>query len=265
MEGGFDMNVKDYYEGYDEEGRLARDPFHRTEFLLTLRMLEPYIREGDRILDIGSGPGAYTFHYASLGHEVTAVDLSPKHVSAIRSKAEALPEGRRVTAYEGDATDLPALGNAVYDAVLCMGPLYHLNTEELWDRCLKECLRFLKPGGILAAAYVNRAGAYLYRALRNPEVLTEQHPDVVFAPDGTFRDGCFHHASPEEVERVMARYPLERLEHAATDGVSALMKDTVNRLDGGQYQAWLDYLYRVNREPHQLGTSLHNLYIARKI
>jgi len=49
--------------------------------------------------------------------------------------------------------DLSAFADGSYDAVLVLGPLYHLYTDA--DKCavLNEAKRVLRPGGILFAAY----------------------------------------------------------------------------------------------------------------
>lgn len=41
--------------------RLETHPF---EFIFTTYMMDKYIRGGDRILDIGGGPGRYSIYYA---------------------------------------------------------------------------------------------------------------------------------------------------------------------------------------------------------
>ena len=58
--------VKKYYDDgpQTEWDRLDQHPF---EFILTTYMMDKYIRPGDRVLDIGGGPGRYSV-YLSLIH-----------------------------------------------------------------------------------------------------------------------------------------------------------------------------------------------------
>ena len=42
-----------------------------------VRMLEGYVRPGDRVLDAGAGPGRFTLELLRLGAHVTALDISP--------------------------------------------------------------------------------------------------------------------------------------------------------------------------------------------
>lgn len=259
------QEVINYYNRYDEDSRLVRDNYHRTEFMVTLKLLEPYLQEGARILDAGAGTGRYACHYAGLGYQVDALDLTPKHVEMIREKAQKFNLEDRLGAFVGNACDLSLFPDESYDMVLCMGPLYHLPDEAGRVQCLKECLRVLKPGGVLAIAYVNRAGEYLYRVAATPVILTEQPPAHALAgTTGLVGGGCFVVLDPHQVEDLAASLPLAPLAHASTDGLSAVLRETVNHLTEEQYAAWLDYMMAVCRDSNQIGTSLHNLYIGRK-
>lgn len=64
--------------------RLETHPF---EFIFTTYMMDKYIRNGDRILDIGGGPGRYSIYYAKKNCDVTLVDLSPGNIALAKEKA----------------------------------------------------------------------------------------------------------------------------------------------------------------------------------
>ncbi|MCM3741243.1 hypothetical protein M3210_13285 [Oceanobacillus luteolus] len=66
--------VKKFYDetvDYEWE-RLER---HKVEFELTKRYLNRYIKPGDKVLDLGGGPGRYSLYLAELGCAVTLADL----------------------------------------------------------------------------------------------------------------------------------------------------------------------------------------------
>ena len=71
--------VKEYYDqdSMAEWNRLDEHPF---EFLIAVKMMERYIKPGDKILDIGGGPGRYSLYFAKKGYDVTLVDLSDGNV-----------------------------------------------------------------------------------------------------------------------------------------------------------------------------------------
>ena len=70
--------LENYYNNYDEESRLVRDKTHTIEFITTTKFIDKYLKDGDRILEIGAGTGRYTIHYALKGFEVDAVELVKK-------------------------------------------------------------------------------------------------------------------------------------------------------------------------------------------
>lgn len=257
-------NIIEFYNHYDEDSRLDRDNYHRTEFLVTLKLLESYLAPGSRILDAGAGTGRYSCYYAELGHSVVGLDLTPRHVESIRNKAAQPHLEDRLSAVLGDARDLSMFQDESFDAVFCMGPLYHLKDDASRTACMDECLRVLKKGGLLAVAYVNRAGAYLYEISRNPSVLTEQPPAHVLSANGGLNNDCFVTLSPQEIEKFMDQFPIILKEHAATEGVSAIMCELVNKMSAEQFEAWLEFMLLTNRKSDNLGTSIHNLFIAQK-
>lgn len=55
---------------------------------------------------------------------------------------------------EVTATDLSRFPDAAFDAVLLLGPLYHLLEEEERRQAMAEAYRVLKPGGPLFAAFI---------------------------------------------------------------------------------------------------------------
>ncbi|MEV4285604.1 class I SAM-dependent methyltransferase [Nonomuraea bangladeshensis] len=63
-----------------------------------------------------------------------------------------------MTARLGDARRLP-VADASQDAVLLLGPLYHLPDRADRVRALTEARRALRPGGVVAAATINRHAA----------------------------------------------------------------------------------------------------------
>ena len=67
-----DENTKIIRDYYDENVQKEWDRIpNRPEFMLTCRMLDRYIKPGDKVLDIGGGPGRYSFYLAHKGCDVT--------------------------------------------------------------------------------------------------------------------------------------------------------------------------------------------------
>ena len=141
-----ERDILSYYESYDEEGRLARGSgaleFARMQELIG-RFLAP---PPQVVLDGGGGPGRYACWLAADGYEVHLVDPVPRVVEQARAASAAQPDYLLASAIAGDARSLPHVAGSA-DAVLLMGPLYHLPEREQRLAALREAHRVLKPGG----------------------------------------------------------------------------------------------------------------------
>ena len=76
-------HVVDTYENYKEEDRLTTNNARRIEFETTVRVMQELIGTDKKILDCAAGTGVYAFHFADRGHEVTATDITPRHVEIL--------------------------------------------------------------------------------------------------------------------------------------------------------------------------------------
>lgn len=140
------------------------------EFALTMRALKRHLSPGSAILDVGGGPGRYAISLAEQGHRVSLLDLAPANLAFAREKAAQ----RGVTLdgfHHGNALDLSAWEAERFDAVLLMGPLYHLLDSADRERAVREALRVLKPGGLLAATVILRYAPLRDLAAYEPEQL----------------------------------------------------------------------------------------------
>jgi 2-polyprenyl-3-methyl-5-hydroxy-6-metoxy-1,4-benzoquinol methylase len=65
-------NLKTYYNKFNEEKRL--DTKHgQIEFLTSIKYIENYLKEGNKIIDIGAGTSKYSKYFADKGYDVFAV------------------------------------------------------------------------------------------------------------------------------------------------------------------------------------------------
>jgi ubiquinone/menaquinone biosynthesis C-methylase UbiE len=140
--------VRFYSETIDEAERLSTTADGRLEMVRTQELLRRRLpKPPAKVLDVGGGPGAHARWLVADGYAVHLVDPVPRHVE------QAAQTG--ATAELGDARALAA-ANGSYDVVLVLGPLYHLLDRADRDRALAEAYRVLRPGGLVAAAGINR-------------------------------------------------------------------------------------------------------------
>ena len=115
------------------------------------KVLDAMPAEGS-LLDVGCGGGHLLLDLARAhpGWRLTGLDLSADQVRRAGKRAREL--AGRITFITGSAQDLP-FPDASFDAVVSVCSIKH------WPdalRGLSECLRVLRPGGVLVVAEVER-------------------------------------------------------------------------------------------------------------
>jgi SAM-dependent methyltransferase len=116
------------------------------------------------VADIGGGPGRYTLELAGRGYTVLHRDLVPLHVEQLRAASG--PVADRIHTAVGDARDLDLDDDSV-DAVLLLGPLYHLVERDQRVLALREVLRVARPGAPVLVSAISRWAPRLHGYLGN--------------------------------------------------------------------------------------------------
>lgn len=250
--------LKKYYENEGlEDLRLRADGQQHLEFMTAVKYIERYIAPGSKILDSCAGSGIYSFYLAGKGHTVTAGDIVPFNVEIIREKQQANPVLHDV--YLGDARKLPQFAGGSFDAVLCMGALYHLLEEGGRSEVISESLRLIKEGGLFVFTYLNRYAVILNDSRGDLDNIDEI---LKFAHEG--REGIFYASHPAEMENMFESFGIEKLCHVALDGMVNFMHDTAKLINDVGIKKWQKYHFEVCEEYSLLGSSYHNMFIGRK-
>ncbi|MFD6141316.1 class I SAM-dependent methyltransferase [Promicromonospora sp. NPDC060271] len=155
-----DTRVQEYYSGrtgWDEHARLTVGSAQgRVEHTRTQELIRQRLSPGARVLDVGGATGVHAAPLAQDGYDVLLVDPVAAQV-AIAARHGTFE------ARVGDARDLggPGLGLAddAFDAVLLLGPLYHLASRADRLVALREAVRVTRPGGTVVAAGITRLAA----------------------------------------------------------------------------------------------------------
>lgn len=262
-----------FYERGLERDRLASGT-GALELARTQALLERYLPPAPAaIADIGGGPGRYAIWLAGRGYSVHLVDPVPLHVEQARLAARALPGGTLGSAEVGDAREL-RLADASVDAVLLLGPLYHLTERADRVRVLAEARRVCRPGGVIIAAAISRFASTL-DGLRAGYLLDPKFAAVAAADRGDgrhhnptgdpayFTTSYFHH--PDELAGECEAAGLTHKLTVAVEGPGWFLPDLDTWFaDEGRRTILLDALTALEGEPTLAGMSAHLLAIARR-
>jgi ubiquinone/menaquinone biosynthesis C-methylase UbiE len=226
------------------------------------------------VLDVGGGPGVYACWLAAHGYEVHLVDPVPLHVEQALQARQERGDCPLAGASVGDARRLERPAASV-DAVLLMGPLYHLTERPDRLRALREAKRVVRPGGWVFAVGISRF-ASLFDGLAAGFL---DDPDFVRIVERDLRDGqhrnpanhpayfttaFFHH--PDELLAEVREAGLAPVEAVAIEGPGWWMPREFGAWwdDPARRERLLAAVRAVEREPSLLGLGPHLMVIARR-
>jgi SAM-dependent methyltransferase len=151
-------DIAAYYNA-DPQREATRLERHQLEYDLTWRYLDHFLPQGKgRILEIGAATGRYTVGLAQRGYTVTAVDMSAGLLERCCQRIADAGLSDKVCFVLADARDLSPVTERGFDAVLLMGPLYHLVFEEDRKAALRQAYERLRAGGLIFSAFISRFG-----------------------------------------------------------------------------------------------------------
>lgn len=267
-----DRGFRTHYNRGVERDRLLAGSSN-LEFERTKRIILQYLRKRpSTILDVGGGPGRYSFWLAEMGHSSHLIDVLPLHIrQAGRFQRDAKHPLASIAL--GDARNL-RFEKASVDAVLLFGPMYHLVRKIERLKALSEARRVLKPNGLLFVAAISKFASVLDGSARGfiqdpgfikiiqNDLKTGQHRNPTNHP-GYFATAFFHHPRELEDEVKQAKFRSVRL-YAVTGFAWLLPNFGKIWNDAKPKRVLMQLLDRTEQEPSLLGVSDHLLAVARK-
>ena len=267
--------IRAYYDGFDEWGRLDA-PAGRLEFERTLALLDRRLAPASRVLDLGGGPGRYTIALAQCGHRVWLADISPQQLAVAREKIAEAGVGESVESIdEATATDLAIYADGAFDAVVALGPFYHLVTEDERTQAAREIARVLDNGGLLFAAFMPRLTGLAGLIDRATADAAQVPPDALAAALETgvfqnptargFQEGFY--AEPDEIGGLFAAQGFTRLDLQSLRGLAFGREDTLLALRDkapALYESVVSLVDATAQDPRVIALCGHALYVGKK-
>ncbi|MCP5031685.1 MAG: class I SAM-dependent methyltransferase [Actinomycetia bacterium] len=259
-----DAAVLAYYQQGHERGRL--ETWCQLEFIRTQELLHRFLPPPPaRVLDVGGAAGIHAKPLADAGYDMTLTDPVSLHID--QARAAGIPQAEL-----GDARQL-RFDDDTFDAVLLLGPLYHLPNRCDRIRAIKEARRVAGPSGLVLAAIISRF-ASTQDGLSRKFLLDQDFEEIVKDDIATG-----HHQNPDDVPgwftTAYFHDPLELDEEfhdggcsvnrvLAIEGPASNLPDTDEWLNNPVHRdVLLRAIRRVEDHPSLLGASSHLLVVSQ--
>ena len=280
--------VGEHYDRHEDAERARLEQFCPVEYLITQRYLNRYVPERCRVAEIGVGVGHYSELLARRGCRLDLVDVSGRLLEAAQERLSAAGlAGQVASVNQASATDLP-LTDASADAMLLLGPLYHLRELRERQKVVEEARRVLKPGGVVAAAGINRM-TFLRDMFRSPDSFSAKffgadfanaaqssRPDLdperfieQFIATGTLDPrhappiGYAHLTTIAEFRELLTA-GFEEIVLLGTESFTSAWQDEWKSKSAADMAGWLDIVEATGKMTEGMAYSDHFLFVGRR-
>jgi SAM-dependent methyltransferase len=260
--------VKNYYNDHIlfEDRRLEENVF---ELPLTLKYIERYVYPGDKILDISCGTGRYARSLLEKGYLLGLNDLSEKNMELTLERTDKHPN--IILSTVSDALDSSIWNAEEWDAILMLGPLYHMIQKRKRLELLKKAQSSVKTNGWVYSAFMSRTAALLYGLKNNPDGIRKANGARKLWKTGTdddFVEGTqwFTHAYfsfPEDIDPLITDAGLTPVHLAGVEGIFGENMGLFHSLDEELKQQWMDFIIEHCEDIHMVHSSKHLLSVSQ--
>ena len=157
------------------------------------------LHPGERVLDLGCGPGRNAIWLAERGYDVTAIDFAPTALEALQEAVARAVYAQRVHTQRCDLARPLPFADGRFDLVLDITTTISLDPEGLVS-LERELWRVTRPGGLFVSYVIST----------NDEVLAAKAPGHISTvmPESGIRD---YYRSEEEMRSVYHRWKILKL------------------------------------------------------
>ena len=252
--------IENYYGKFCEDKRLL-SRHGQVEYRTSMTYIHKYLKENDRILDIGAGTGRYSVALSEEGYQVDAIELVKYNLGVLKAKKS------KVKAYQGSALDLSRYADNTFDVTLLFGPMYHLFDHNDKLKALSEAKRVTKQNGIILVAYVMNEYSVLIHGFRDGHILDaikQGKIDDNFQTQTNIND-LYSYVRLEQINQLNKELNLERIQIIAADGPADYMRPILNKMDEETFETFIQYHLSTCERQDLIGASSHTLDILRKV
>lgn len=268
------QSVAQYFDefGSGEWERLVRSPTDEVSLHVHTHYLGKHITPDQQVLEVGAGAGRFTQVLAGLGARILVGDISPVQLDLNRKFAAEYGFDKAVVAWQQlDICDLSCFAPAAFDAVVAYGgPFSYVMDQK--DAALAECLRVLKPGGLLLLSVMSLWGSaarFLEGTLQVPPEYNQQITatgDLTAATLPGRNSHFMHMFRARELRTWLEKAGLEMLDLSAANCISLTWNEKLSaiRQDPEKWNELLRMELDAGADEGCWGLGTHLIVVARK-
>jgi len=267
--------MRDFYDnlGEREWSRLEESARGRVAYEVHRQFLERFVHPGNHVLEIGSGPGRFTFDLARLGATVDVTDFSRVQLDLHCQHVEGTAAETAVTSRALlDICDTSRYDDATFDVVLAYGgPLSY--AFEQTEEALRGLLRITKPGGYVVASVMSWLGSwrhFLPAALEDAQTVGEDAFDLMLTT-GDLRHSQTTHVCQmfrsRDISELVVACGAEMVAMSSSNWASLNDAAVLEELetDADRWGRFLRHEIAACAEPGALDGGTHILFAAQRL
>jgi SAM-dependent methyltransferase len=267
--------ISRFYDEYGEREWDRLDPsapaMDRVNFETHRALLREFVGEGDRVLEVGAGPGRFTLELARLGARVVVADISPRQLELNREKVGAAGLETQVEArHIVDVVDLAKFDEGAFDAAVCYGGPLSYVFERAGD-ALGELVRVTRPGGHVLLSVMSRLGStqrYLpavFELVRDFGLEPVRHVLGTGDLSAEVNNGHrLHMFTWAELRALLEAQPCTLVAASAANYLALRDDGLLEGLDERLWDAFLEWELEACRQPGALDGGTHIIAVVRR-
>lgn len=254
-------DLREYYtiQAEKEWQRLKKNPVTELEFENTKRYIEKYLNPEDKVLDIGGGPGRYSFWLAQKGNKVLLADYTPELLEKAEKAKNRLPKKVKeniIDIKKADVRNLTSIKDDDFDLTLCLGGVFsHLTDSQDRRKSFKELSRVTKKDGYIFISVIGLMAIFERGIIRKSvdEVASDYFLSVAKKGDYNGLSGftACHFFTAEEFKNSIEKSGLRLIEMVGLEGFTSNLERPLREFRKNQ-KAWTNIKKIIQHYEHNL-------------
>ena len=264
--------MRSYYDefGHAEWERLGKDIRGRVSLEVHRQFLTRFINPGDRVLEVGAGPGRFTLELIEVGTRIAVTDFSPIQLELNR---ERLADSTSVESWEIlDVCDTSKYSDGEFDAVVAFGGPLSYAFENI-DEAMAGLFRIVRPGGVVVASVMSLLGTWrhlLEDTILIAETIGDDANDAILRTGDLRPIGGAHVCQmfrASDITVLVERCGGEVLAMSASNWASLDKPEALASMESvpDRWRRFLEHEVAACAEPGALDGGTHLLFAARSV